>query len=83
MTSMAEVVRAGYPGASSEIVEHIVWERTPFPVGPCHARSLFKAASGFYRAGKAGNQLCDFCENVVPDGQWHCAKCEAMLRDAK
>ena len=75
----AEIVRAAIPGASSELCEHILWGRTPFPCGRVTARDLYRAASGFHRAAVKSVQLCDFCEKPVADDAYVCDRCANAL----
>lgn len=63
----AEVILAGYPQADDAMIEHILWERTPYPMGKVTARSLYQAASRIRRATNNGVQLCDFCDNKAAD----------------
>lgn len=81
-TTYGEVVRAGWPGASEREVEEVLWCRTAFPFGDLSARSLYKAASGSYRADKNGITICDFChDRAVKDGL--CERCYRALRGGR
>lgn len=80
MTKASEIVRAAIPDASDDDIEHVLWARTPFPVGQVSPQSLYRAASGWDRAGKHGLQLCDHCHNVVAPGrQFECEACGSAL----
>jgi hypothetical protein len=75
-----QIVRAAIPDAPAELCEHILWARTPFPVGRVTARELYRAAAGFHRAAIKGVELCDFCERALAPGtRFVCAECEAAL----
>jgi hypothetical protein len=75
-----EVIQRAIPGAPEELCDHILWARTPFPVGRVTARSLYKAARGWDRAQARGIELCDFCDNRVPEGQrFLCERCSDAL----
>jgi hypothetical protein len=50
MTKIADVIKAAIPDADQSLCEHILWGRTPYPMGRVSARSLYQAASGFRRA---------------------------------
>lgn len=83
MTTLAEVIRAAKPDASTDECEFILWERTPYPMGKLTARSLYKAASGTFRAFNAGRTLCDFCDRVATPERYVCDRCgEALRRSA-
>lgn len=73
------IIRSAIPGADDDLVEHVLWGRTPFPCGAINARSLFKAASGFRRACTNKRQLCDFCHNMVTTHRWTCDPCQTAL----
>ncbi len=79
MIVTTEIIRKAFPGASAEFCEHVLWNRTPFPMGVITAKSIYQAASRLRRAGQNGLQLCDFCDRVVRPGQWNCDACEASL----
>lgn len=74
-----DVIRAAIPGASDELCEFIVWERTPAPVGAITARSLYKAADRFRRAEDNGIRLCEMCDRIARDGHYLCAECKRAL----
>jgi hypothetical protein len=75
-----EIVRAAIPDASDELAEHILWARTPFPVGRVSVRDLYLAASRYRRACANGRDLCDFCDRLVPAGErFLCDSCSAAL----
>ena len=42
----AEIIRNAIPNASDLLVEIILWERTPFPVGAVTAKTLYKTEAG-------------------------------------
>lgn len=80
------VVRAGFPGASKDIIEHIVWGMTPYPFGSVTPRELYKVSSTLYRATKSGRSLCDFCtREAVKDGlcQVHLKMIDEMREERK
>lgn len=67
---------------SNEVVDHIVWGRTPFPFKEITAKHLYKAAHRFKRANDNNIILCDFCDNkAVID--YTCKKCRKALDRAK
>jgi hypothetical protein len=41
----AQIIRAAIPEADEVLCDHILWGRTPFPMGAITAQSLFKAAN--------------------------------------
>jgi hypothetical protein len=76
-----EVVRKAIPNASDELVDFIVWNRTPYPIGRVTAESLYKAADRFERARRKGIYLCTFCDNKVENiKQMTCKRCEESLK---
>lgn len=75
MTTTHEVIRAAIPGASDEVCEHVLWERTPFPCSSVTARRLYRAADGAARAAKNGIELCGCCHRVAEAGQLLCRRC--------
>jgi hypothetical protein len=79
MTTIAQVIQAAIPGADEQTCDHILWSRTPFPMGRITARSLFKAASGTRRAAANNIVLCDHCDNRVTDHKWECNACHDGL----
>lgn len=74
-----EIVRAAIPDASESLCSHILWGRTPFPMGRVTARDLYRAASAFRRAKEHGFQLCDHCHNPAEPGKFECRRCRAAL----
>jgi len=76
--TFADFIRAAIPDATDDLVEHIVWGRTPFPFTKLAARDFYRAASGFKRAEAKGIRLCDHCKNIAVDG-WCCQKCLDVL----
>jgi len=80
MTSAAQIILAAIPDATGDDIEHVLWARTPFPVGRVTAQSLYRAASGWARAGRNGIQLCDHCRNPVAPGRKNeCDGCGSAL----
>lgn len=77
--SVADIVRCGMPGATDDDVEHVIWERTPFPCAPVSARSTYVAARRLYRPNCNGVVLCDHCDNKTERGELVCGKCAAAL----
>ena len=75
----AEIIRAAIPSAPIDLCEHILWNRTSFPMGKVSAKGLFKAASGFERANKNGMVLCDLCSRPAKNG-FVCDVCDERLR---
>jgi len=59
---------------SDEVVNHIVWGRTPFPFTAVTTKSLYKAADRLNRANNNNITLCDFCDNKA-DIDYTCNKC--------
>jgi len=76
-----QIIRAAIPDANDSLCEHILWGRTPYPMGRITARSLYRAADRFRRAQENGVQLCSFCDNAA-DGM-ACRKCDAVLSGRK
>lgn len=62
-----QVIRAAMPDADAATIEHILWGRTPFPMGQVTAQTLYRAASQWRRAMQNGLRLCDYCDKVVSD----------------
>jgi hypothetical protein len=81
MTTAAEVIRAAMPGASTDICEYILWNRTPYPAGKVTAQSLCKAASRTKRAWDKHVRLCELCDRKVEGGRIICRKCEKALEE--
>lgn len=79
MTTVASAVLAAIPDASEDVINYVVWERTPYPMGRISVRSVYKAASQLFRAGKNRRQLCTFCHNQSMPGEWECKKCRDAL----
>lgn len=78
MTS-EEIIRAAIPGASDGLCDHILWGRTPFPVGSITPKSLYRAASAWKRACDKNIELCELCHRKATDGML-CERCSAALR---
>ena len=78
--NVEKIVKAGYPGATPSIIEHVMWGRTAFPFVKLDARMILKAASGFYRATKKGLVLCEFCHRLAAPKDSCCDRCNAGLR---
>lgn len=75
----ADCIRAAIPDATDELVDYIVWGRSPFPFKRLGARDFYKAASGFKRASDRGIRLCDHCNNIAINEEWCCQKCADAL----
>ncbi len=83
MTTALEIVRAAIPDVKEWQAEHILWGRTPYPVGRVTPRDLYRAASRLRRAKEHGLVLCDHCDNVVVvPGHYCCAACTTALERA-
>lgn len=78
----AEIIRNAIPDAPDDLVEHIVWGRTPFPFAPLTAKDFYKAASRYRRASKKGKQLCDFCDRLAVR-RFRCEQCDDALARAR
>lgn len=71
----ADIIRAAIPDADIHLVDHVLWGRTPFPMGKITPQSLYKAASSFNRASAKGKVLCDFCEKLARKNDFLCSNC--------
>ena len=78
---VAFAVRCGYPNASDSLVEHVLWERTPFPFTKMTLKSVYKAAYRLYRADQKCVELCDFCDRIAIN-KGVCQRCDDALRKA-
>lgn len=78
-----QIIKAAIPSATDELINYIVWGRTPFPFGPVSAKHLYKAASGYQRAMANNISLCELCDNKVPTGEYTCDRCESVLEKAR
>jgi len=74
----ADCIRVAIPGASDDLIEYIIWNRTPYPFKKICHRELYKAAHGYRRASERGSRLCDYCHNIAVEG-WICKKCDDAL----
>lgn len=81
MTTIRDAILAGAPNASDDLIEHILWGRTPYPCGRVDAKGFYKAASGYRRASEHGIDLCDFCHRQAVKNHL-CARCDDALRPA-
>ena len=73
------VIQAAIPNASDATIEHILWGRTCYPVGPITPKSVYKAASQWKRACDNDIMLCDWCDQKAEGGKWMCSKCSEVL----
>ena len=78
---ISDIIKAAIPSADESICEHILWGRTPFPMRGISAKELFKSASGFNRANKKGNRLCDWCHCLAVEGKSECQSCYDALNN--
>ena len=76
---VTEIIRNAIPNASDEVCEHILWGRTPYPVGAITAKELYKSANRFKRAHDNGIRLCEFCDNIAMPDNWVCTSCNRAL----
>ena len=83
MTSIQDVIRAAIPGAPKDLCEFILWERTSYPFGRLTAQKIFKAASGFARAGANGRALCEMCRRLSVPQKFLCERCQSALDNAQ
>lgn len=74
-----QIIKAAIPDADASLCEHILWGRTPFPMAPLTARSLYEAASRWRRAAANRIQLCDFCDNPARPDDYCCVDCRLAL----
>lgn len=77
--TFGEVIRRAVPEATEEFCEHILWGRTPFPVGRVTPTYIFRSAYRFNRACEKGITLCDFCDRVAIPGKSCCEICYSAL----
>ena len=70
------------PDASSNDMEYILWNRTPFPF-KIDAKTLYKAAARTARARRNNIILCDHCDNKIEQGNFECTKCRFALDAAR
>lgn len=80
--TVQDIVRAGYPNATDEETEYVIWNRTSYPFKGLTAKMVYKAASQTYRASKKGLQLCDFCDNIATECGI-CSKCTMLFKAVK
>lgn len=74
-----QIILAAIPNADARLVEAILWERTPFPMGEVTAKSIYKAASRFNRATIKGIRLCGLCDNISNNEKFMCDSCKSSL----
>lgn len=67
-----QIIKSAFPNADATTVEHILWARTPFPMGKITAQSLYKASATYRRACEKGRWLCDWCDREIERGQYTC-----------
>lgn len=75
----AQVIRKAIPDADDALCDHILWGRTPFPMGGITARGLYEAARRFQRAAVNGRRLCDWCNNLALTGEFMCVLCATAI----
>ncbi len=73
------IIKAAIPEANESIVDYVMWERTPWPIGSVTAKQLYKIAGRLKRAADKGVRLCDFCDNKTTDDKYTCSKCISAL----
>lgn len=79
---IAQIIRAAIPDASDDDCDHVLWGRTAYPFKKLTAKDIFRAASGWRRAGSKGVALCDFCNRVAAKN-FVCERCNAALHCAE
>jgi len=77
---ITEIIRNSIPEANDELCEHILWGRTPYPVGAITTKSLYQAANRYKRARDNGIRLCDFCDKIAMPHKCVCSSCDKALR---
>ena len=77
--TMSDCIRSAIPDASSDLCDHIIWSRTPYPFAKLSAKELYKAASGYQRASASGIILCDMCDRIALKDLWCCERCDRIL----
>lgn len=75
----SEIIQKTIPGISEEMIDYIIWCRTPHPFKALTAREVYKAADRWRRAQDHGIFLCEFCNNEARHDDWVCSKCERAL----
>lgn len=78
MTTAAQVIRAAIPDADKDVIDYVLWNRTPFPFD-ARPRTIYRCAAGYNRASRNSIALCDFCRNRAESGAWACAPCRDAL----
>lgn len=74
------IIRNAIPGADAEMIDYIMWERTPYP-GRVTPKSIYKAADRVRRAAVNNIRLCEHCDNMLQsDDKYACKRCERALR---
>lgn len=77
-----DIISAALPGANEEVLDFVLWNRTPFPFD-ANPKMLFKRAAGYRRACKNGIDLCELCTRPARPEKWTCEKCDAALKAAR
>lgn len=74
--NVERIVRAAIPEATSSVIDHILWGRTPYPCGAITPKSLYKAADSWARACRNNLYLCDLCHRVDEGSKGACDHCQ-------
>lgn len=77
-----DIIQAGFPDASEEQAEHLLWSRTTFPMLVL-PKEIYKAASTWFRALKNNRKLCEFCDCEVIDEHDACIRCRTSFNDQR
>jgi hypothetical protein len=77
--NLSEIVQKAIPGINDEMIDYIIFNRTPYPLTKPSAREVYRAATRWQRARVHGIMLCELCDNEARQGDWVCTKCDRML----
>lgn len=81
--NVERIIRAAIPDADDATIAHVLWERTPYPVGAVTPQGLYRAASRLRRAEINRVKLCQLCDNAVTAGKYECNTCLDALERAR
>jgi hypothetical protein len=76
--NVMEVARAAAPDFDDDLLDYLLWERTPFPMR-ISFRDIYYGIRRAVRASKHHLILCEYCNRIAEPNRSLCSHCRIDL----